>query len=628
MTGIAGIFCLDGRTVDAKELDQMAETIRPRGPDGIKIWKEGAVGLVHSHFYTTPEDLGEEQPISDLEKRQWIAADARIDNRDELISMLGGALNKKVPTDAELILAAYKKWNYDCPRYIIGDFAFAIWDEDRHEMFLARDPAGVRQLNYCRTDESLLFASSLEGLIAALDDLPEINRPFIEDLLAGRFGRWVHETAYRDIFRLPPCYQLTASQKGVALKRYWIFGAGPEIRFGTEEEYLARFKELFREAVSSRLRSIGPIAITAGGGVDASAIACLVNDLIAAGEHADQCRIVSCTYDNTPQADERDYIDILLKGCPHLQSTLVPSDDLWALAEFDGARDYPLYEPEIGVLRAHILALLSSISSQGCRVLLSGHFADQLLNRNAYYLPQLIMDLSLGQISEEWPHFRMKCNPMRVARELVFPFIPIPLKKILGKCISRSPGFLMDQVEKKSADLLRPPTLRSRSSGNIYNSLMDGSSAAVYVQVDNVAAYTGLEWRMPYLDRRLIEFVLSLPPQMTFRGGFSKFILRKSMSKIPQEIRWRNSRTHLGEVEDRGLMDKEKNKIIKLIEGSLLAEKGFVSQPDLDAAWNLYWHASYPIQPLRGFVCAESWLRYYEKIKKETLNSRILLKDN
>jgi asparagine synthase (glutamine-hydrolysing) len=617
MSGIAGIFCLDGGRADERKLSKMARALVPRGPDGIRIWVGGAVGLVHGHFYTTPEELGEEQPISDSAEENWIAADARIDNRAELISQLG-AFQSKVPTDAELILSAYKKWHQDCPRYLIGDFAFAIWDAGRQELFCARDPAGVRLLAYGEVEGEFIFASSLEGIVAALDYLPEVNRPFIEDLLAGRYGRWVNETAYRGLFRLPPCYHLTASSKGIRLGRYWVFGAGPRIRFDTEEEYVLRFREIFRQAVVARMRSVGPIAITAGGGVDASSVACLVNDMIAAGEISISGRIFCSVYENTPQADERDFIEILLKRCPQLKSILVVSDDLWALRELEESRNYPLYDPEVSMMRAQILALLHRIRAQGCRVLLSGHFADHLLNRDAYHNPILLKDLSLDRIAHELPIFREVSGSLYniAAQQLIFPKIPLPVKKMLRKCVHGPPTFLIGECKRPCSDPLLPPPLSFRSSKLIYHSLMDGIASSLHVQIDNMAAYTGLDWRLPYLDRRMIEFALSLPPQMTFRDGFTKFILRKSMRELPKEIRWRISRTHLGELEDRGLMEMEKEKVTKLLEDSELARECFISQPDLMAAWNRYWTASYPIQPLRRSLCAECWLRYYSDLAR------------
>ena len=122
MSGIAGIFNLDGSAVNQGQLSRMADSIKGRGPDGIKIRIEGSIGLVHSHFWTTPEDMGEEQPISDTGGRYWIVADARVDNRGELLPLLRRYLTKGEPTDAEIILAAFQHWGDDCAQHIIGDF--------------------------------------------------------------------------------------------------------------------------------------------------------------------------------------------------------------------------------------------------------------------------------------------------------------------------------------------------------------------------------------------------------------------------------------------------------------------------------------------------------------------------
>ncbi|MDQ3661541.1 MAG: asparagine synthetase B, partial [Actinomycetota bacterium] len=138
MSAIVGVFHPDGRMVDRGTVGKMLESIAHRGPDGSGEWTEGSVGLGHRMLHTTPESLHEKLPLA---KRNFvITADARIDNREELLKALGftDGPNKKV-SDSELILGAYERWGERCPERLLGDFAFVVWDMRRRTVFCARD---------------------------------------------------------------------------------------------------------------------------------------------------------------------------------------------------------------------------------------------------------------------------------------------------------------------------------------------------------------------------------------------------------------------------------------------------------------------------------------------------------
>ncbi len=207
MSGVVGLLSLDGAPVDARRLDRMCDAVRRRGPDGSATWTEGPVGLARSHLWTTPEEIGEAQPLAATDDRFRIVTDARLDNREELAAQLRDDIGTRSPSDAQLILAAYRRWGEDCPRHLVGDFAFLLWDARDRRLVGARDPLGVRLLHYCQIGETLVAATSVAGVLAGLDSRPPVNTPLIRDLLSHRFTRWVQETAYETIFRVPPGYR-------------------------------------------------------------------------------------------------------------------------------------------------------------------------------------------------------------------------------------------------------------------------------------------------------------------------------------------------------------------------------------------------------------------------------------
>ncbi|MBC7260570.1 MAG: asparagine synthetase B, partial [Chloroflexi bacterium] len=270
MSGMAGIFHLDGAPVDPELLYKMAQALQYRGKDGSKVWHDGTIGLVHIHFWTTPEEVGEEQPICSEDGRLWITADARVDNREELIPLLcaEGYLKKEVPSDVEIILAAYQRWGEDCAQRLIGDFSFAIWDAQARRLFLARDVIGIRQLYYAVMDEVFYFGNTIGAVLAALPRQPALNRPLIHEFLRGSYRRWICQTVYEDIQRLPPAHHLVVDGGVPKPKLYYVLGSGPVPRCTSDEDWLQAFRELFREAVRCRLRSITPIGISVSGGLD------------------------------------------------------------------------------------------------------------------------------------------------------------------------------------------------------------------------------------------------------------------------------------------------------------------------------------------------------------------------
>src|SRR5688572_32913607 len=123
----------------------MSRSLAHRGPDGDSTWGAGSVGLGHRMFYSTPESRRERQPIVVRDGDIVLTADARLDNREELIRVLGFDHRSSGDiTDPDLILGAYERWGSRCPEHLLGDFAFAVWDRKRQAMVCARDHFGIK----------------------------------------------------------------------------------------------------------------------------------------------------------------------------------------------------------------------------------------------------------------------------------------------------------------------------------------------------------------------------------------------------------------------------------------------------------------------------------------------------
>src|SRR5260221_9164426 len=164
MSGIVGMLNLDGGPVDGRLLSRMTEYLTFRGPDRQHVHVAKNAGLGHALLKVTEESEHDDQPLT-LDGRQWIVADARVDRRQELIAELRARDQRALSadaTDAELILRAYAVWGEECVAHLLGDFAFAVWDEARQRLFCARDHLGVKPFFYARLERTVVISNTLD----------------------------------------------------------------------------------------------------------------------------------------------------------------------------------------------------------------------------------------------------------------------------------------------------------------------------------------------------------------------------------------------------------------------------------------------------------------------------------
>jgi asparagine synthase (glutamine-hydrolysing) len=633
MSGICGLVNFDGAPVDPELLRKMAEASAYRGPDGIRYWVQDNVGFAHLALNTTPESLREKQPLLNRRGDLILTADARVDNRDELISTLTakGYLQEKDPTDADLILAAYECWGEACPEYIIGDFAFAIWDSQKRCLFCARDAVGVRPFFYCRRGQTLYFATAISSILAGLREHPPINEPLMVDFLCWRFDRWVHETIYQSIFRLPASHRLKAQQEEESLARCWTFGAQPGPHYKTDREYVEHFRELFSEAVQCRLRSVTPVGISVSGGLDSSSIACMADHILSAETRDSQqrVRLYSCVFKDFPAADEREYLKAVLDKCYRFPAATIAGENLWGLKDIGTDESFHLDEPEVFPIRSMLTSLLGEAYRHGCRVMLSGEGGDQVMSDAAYWMPALIRDVDLLQIRSELRHFWRRSGRSTVNMlildlvksfiESIKPCVPLYLLQRRSQIsYLRSAPAWVNKWWIKPPDRLQLGStsdytihLPNRSATVMYHQLTGGWYTALLGYINSVAAFQGMEYRLPFLDRRVIDFQLIIPPRLRFAGGRTKVILRGAMADIlPETIRQRSTKAHFSEVVDYGLREKERAKVRSLLDGIMTDQGKYLDSNELRSAWQQYYKST-DLPPTR-FLAApllRAWLQ-------------------
>jgi asparagine synthase (glutamine-hydrolysing) len=586
MSGICGIVNFDGAPVDPEILRKMAGAAAYRGPDGIHYWIDGHVGLAHLALHTTPEAARERQPLVNRRGDLVLAADARVDNRDDLIRTLTskGCLQDKDPTDADLILAAYECWGADCPKQIIGDFAFAIWDRREQKLFCARDVIGVRSFFYCRQGQSFFFGSAITNIMAGLEERPPLNELFIVDFLCWWHERMAFETIYQGVYRFPAAYTFTVDCDGDCPNHYWPLGAQAAPRYKADQEYVEHFRDLFKQAVLARLRSNTDVGIAVSGGLDSSSITCLAHRMFYSEGLANQyrkVRLYSIVFNQFRHADEREYLDAVAVQCENFPIIRLEGEIFWGFKEFSNENGFPLDQPEISPLRAMLTGMLQAAQQDGCRVMLTGEGGDQVFNTSAYLHPELLFDVNLTRIFAEFAFFWKK-NGARTFQTLLWKLLVPSIKRIipesliqqhrLASRLSLTPIWVKQDWVKQSHTMsshlfLRLPALSlNYSSTAIHRQITGGWYASLLDNLGVVYSFCNAEYRLPYLDRRIVDFVLLIPTRLRFSKGITKCLLREAMRGIlPDLIRQRNWGAHVNELVIQGLYQKEQNRIKALL---------------------------------------------------------------
>ncbi|MCI0558899.1 MAG: asparagine synthase-related protein [Nitrososphaera sp.] len=623
MSGICGFINFDGSPANPEFLREMAEAAAHYGLDGINYWIDNQVGLAHLALQITPESIHEHQPLISADKLFCLVADARIDNRSELVSSLatGGYLVADNPTDPDLILAAYLCWGEHCPLHIIGDFAFALWDGRNHKLLCARDALGIKPLFYSLKGGVLCIATEAQQILHHPIISNEFDEVKIADFLAGNLSE-ESRTYFKEICRLPAAHCLIASAGDVRIERYWDIDPAKQIAYERDEEYADHFLELFQRVVADHLRSHTPaISIMMSGGLDSSSIAAVAHQDL----HHSSRRLIahSLVYNELKPNDERAYIQAIEKKLD-IAVNYVSNDNL---VFFGDLSKLDLDSPYIG-WESTVDRLLYASREQGARILLHGVGGDELLaGTPLVYYDQLQRGriVALKTLAQDTRlHNR---SFLRVLYSWYFkPRLPIPLRQIIKRRGRRRKSSLPPWI---SVDLATRTNLCSRLSTRFpirYQSAAQQriyESALIHIEVQREplfqlqrqAARLSMEIRFPMLDRRLYEFVLSIPPDQLWRNGFSKYLLRRAMHGIlPEEIRLRYDKTLYRDVIN-NCLQKESQAIEQLLANPLSAKLGYVDIPKLFD--NMKQHLANPNDDaqmlgwLMRAVYLEIWLKHH-----------------
>jgi len=538
LSGIVGIFHRDGAPIEPELLQSLVDFLAYRGPDARERWLETSIGLGHSLLRTTWESSGERQPAS-LEGRYWIVADVRLDCRAELIAELQRA-NREVQTnapDCQLVLRAYAAWGTSCVDHLRGDFSFAVWDTEQKQLFCVRDHFGIKPFYYAQLGELFLFSNTLNCVRLHPRVSEELNEGAIGDFLLFGLNYDNATTSFREIQRLPPAHCLNVSVRGIQSTLYWTPPTDGRIRYAKPEEYVENFNSLLESAVTDRLPT-DDVGILLSGGMDSSSVAAVAK--AASGKSSRAVKIRAYTYVYKSLIPDRDgdfaravgeFLRIPVKFMAMDQAKL-----------FEGCDNSDLKwpEPVDNPFLAFISDTYRSISAE-CRVLLSGEGADNLMDfqmwpyagdlRHRGEWRQLITDVANYLWVRPFPWRGIRARALRIlGRDFDRPIYPDWLTPEFSRQANLRDRWKI-QTELPKSCVAHPVHPRG------HGSLALPQWTNMFEAEDPGATGYPVETRYPFLDLRIVTFLLAIPP---FPWFFRKTLLREAMTgRLPERVRSR-----------------------------------------------------------------------------------------
>lgn len=618
---MCGIFGVISQSKNIKELLLRAELIqRHRGPDyqdtyhcEIKSWQ---IGLGHQRLSIL--DLSElgNQPMVSYSKNSYIVFNGEIYNyleiRQELKS-LGYSFH--TDSDTEVLITSLEHWGIEITiSKLNGMWSFAWLNLKTQKLILCRDRIGIKPLYYSIVDKCLYFASEVKTILEVSNRRFAINFQVVGEYLLQSLLESNNQSFFQGIDKIDPgtyaVFDLSQDNLQLTLTRYWSIKR-QEVKFNSETEIIEKVRELFFDAVRLRLRSDVPIGVLLSGGVDSSAIAAVMQNIL--GKDANLSLLSSVS--NDPRFDESYFIDImgghLGKEVNRLTLDLQPSRAFELLERACWHNDQP-----IGGFSnvAHFL-LMEQAKNLGITVILSGQGADELLcgyrKYTGFYLQYLAREKQYVRMLKTLAAFITN-------KTIINQFSFADAKRYLPNLFFNRQeinisGFALKDFVSQPLGLSMGMTVIDRQVSDIERF----SVPALLHYEDRMSMAWSREIRVPFLDYRLVDMLSNLPIELKLRSGWTKYIFRRALSPfLPQEIAWRKDKQGFINPESQWLKSSLKAEVLNYFEeDSLIFKHQIIDRNKLIEKYNKYCQVnnnSVAYRDIFNPLSLEIWLRKYQ----------------
>ncbi len=538
--------------------------------------------------------------------RHVVIGEARLHNQRELADLINPC--EPPCSDLSIVARGIATGSCDVLQRLIGDFAFIAWNREARTLLAARDALGIFPLYWLAVDRSVIFCSRVRPIV----DDQRLSGEYIADFLAAGCGVAGY-TSHESIVEVPPGGYVSVDADGrVAVGRYWRAEAFTRRAKSDPDGEAAEFRALLQTAVSSRLTSDGRTWSHLSGGLDSSSIVCVAESLAADGMAPVGLGGTVTFVDTLASADEREFSDLVVEKWQVRNEQIV---DYW-MWQWDevGPPDfdqphlfYPFYARERRMMKV--------VGDNGGVALLSGHGSDHYLTGSPLLLADLLAHGRIGQLLHQatsWAVANRSSFWKYLYRRAMLPNFPSDLRARFLPRSGRPPDWIMPKFVSRHelsnrtamAEELAGQRGEKFSHSVLYYLRQVGSQLPRSFLDDEI------EVRYPFLDRRLVEFCLTLKPSAIAQPLYSKVPLRLAMRGVlPERIRTRAGKGTLG-ARFRWSLDRERETVTELVTDPILADYGVVEPIELGRALRRVQEGrSTRYHWLIRFLALETWLR-------------------
>jgi asparagine synthase (glutamine-hydrolysing) len=555
MCGICGVALSSrsGAEVERSTIERMRDVITHRGPDGAGLFLQGRIGLGHRRLSIVDPAAGQ-QPMASDDGAIQIVYNGEVYNHPEISRRLEAeGHHYHTHCDTESVLKLYEEHGSQTPTHLRGMFAFAIWDQKRETLFIARDRFGVKPLYYAVTDDgSLYFGSEIKSILASGAISGTFDQTSLPEYLSSHstFGTG---TMFRGIQRLEAGHTLTWRDGVITIEKYWDLSFAHEGEDTRDEaEVIAQYDEMFREAVRMRLMADVPLGTFLSGGIDSAAITAVMASLID-----EPVRTFSVAFAER-DANELEYARMVAKkfGTEH-REVIVSAAEFWdALPQMIWQEDEPIAHPS-----SIPLYFVSKLAAEHVKVVLTGEGSDEVLggyNRyrmtmynmrfgSAYerMMPDGGRSLVRGAIDSLPRGSRIRQKLDRTFLTLPADITTLYMDNFAVFSRQRLDGLWSPAMREKLGQLSPYATAEqyyaSSDAHSMLNKLLYVDTKTylheLLMKQDQMSMAASIESRVPFLDHKLVEFAARMPESMKVRGMTTKYVLRRIMTGVlPPEI--------------------------------------------------------------------------------------------
>jgi asparagine synthase (glutamine-hydrolysing) len=557
MCGIAGFFGFN-ESIDKKTttLKKMLTRIKHRGPDESGIYLCDSIGIGSVRLSIIDLNTGT-MPLSNTDKSLWIVFNGEIFNYIELREeLLEKGYKFGTNSDTEVIVHLYQEFGAECIKKLNGQFAIAIWNKNKQELFLARDRVGIRPLFYSSVNNSFVFASEIKSLI----EYPGINLKISPKALSEYFTFWTSlssNTAFEDIFELPPGSYMIINPKGETIKNYWELPITKpsDYKYNDADQAAKEFETIFTDAVKLRLRADVQVAAYLSGGIDSSITTSFIKKITPNSLRTFSIGFTEKDFDESSYQNlARDYFNT-----QHSSITCSPQDISKYFKDVVWHSEAPL----LRTAPIPMSLLAKSVKDHNIKVVITGEGADELFG--GY---NIFKETKIKHFWAKDP--KSKYRPLLLKK--LYPYIP-QIKSASSNILKIFFGYKLNETNSPIYSHLLRWNNTSRINNylsknyrqaiNNYNPIdileknleeklkgYDYLTKAQWIELnfflskyllssqgDRMAMANSVEGRYPFLDHRVIEFCMQLNPNLKINGLNEKFLLKKMMKgRLPDAI--------------------------------------------------------------------------------------------